>query len=265
MKETLIRHGGWSFGLLALILAMSGGAEAGRDAIADAFAQPKRSKVVRTNKRGKIPQRVIPRVKSARQAMRARRARNAMRLGGRPARNYRDRCSTETIDMGTWCLGSQLVEIPGEQTGRNDYFFAVKHCGELGGWLPSAGQLLSAADRARLAGNIDDNRLTAAIDEDGTDGLRDRREMSSTLITTTSGGSAAGSQGVTPGSKGNPRAGEPDPVPAPADPAPDTLHYVTVYDNRNRGGFAGGKEVQQPESFRCAFAKVQARRAEEID
>jgi hypothetical protein len=87
--------------------------------------------------------------------------------------------------------------------------------------------------------------------------LKDRREMSSTLITTTSGGSAAGSQGVTPGSKGNTRAGEPDPVPVPADPAPDTLQYVTVYDNRNRGGFAGGKEVQQPENFRCAFAKAQ--------
>jgi hypothetical protein len=262
MKETLIRHGGWSFGLLALILAMSGGAEAGRDAIADAFAAPKKGKVVRTNKRGKIPQRVIPRVRSARRAMRAR---NATRLGGRPARTYRDRCSAETIDMGTWCLMSQLVEVPGEQSGRNDYFFAVKSCAELGGWLPTAGQLLSAADRARLAGKIDDDRLTAAIDEDGSDGLKDRREMSSTLITTTSGGSAAGSQGVTPGSKGNPRAGEPDPVPAPADPAPDTLHYVTVYDNRNRGGFAGGKEVLQPESFRCAFAKVQAREAEEID
>ena len=88
--------------------------------------------------------------------------------------------------------------------------------------------------------------------------------MSSTLITTTSGGTAAGSQGVTPGSKGNPRAGEPDPVPVPADPAPDTLQYVTVYDNRNRGGFAGGKEVQQPENFRCAFAKTQGGAGEEI-
>jgi hypothetical protein len=37
---------------------------------------------------------------------------------------------------------------------------------------------------------------------------------------------------------------------------PDTLQYVTVYDNHEQGGFAGSKPVGQSESFRCAFAKI---------
>lgn len=50
---------------------------------------------------------------------------------------------------------------------------------------------------------------------------------------------------------------EPDPVPQPANPSPETLQYVTVYDNRDRGGFAGSKPVGQPEAFRCGFSKAQ--------
>ena len=86
---------------------------------------------------------------------------------------------------------------------------------------------------------------------------KDRREMSATLTTTAAGSRAAGSQGVTEGSRGDPRAGETDPVPQPANPSPETLQYVTVYDNRNQGGFAGSKPVGQAENFRCAFNKAQ--------
>ncbi len=32
---------------------------------------------------------------------------------------------------------------------------------------------------------------------------------------------------------------------------------MTVYDNSERGGFAGSKPVGQPENFRCAFNKAQ--------
>ena len=79
--------------------------------------------------------------------------------------------------------------------------------------------------------------------------------MSGDLTTTTAGGRAAGSEGVSVGSKGNGNLGEPDPVPMAADPIPDTLDYITVYDNYNHGGFAGGESVGTPERFRCAFAK----------
>ena len=68
--------------------------------------------------------------------------------------------------------------------------------------------------------------------------------------------SAAGSQGVTEGSKGDPHQGEPDPTPFPANPMPGTLQYVTVYDNHDKGGFAGAAAVSQPEAFRCAFEKI---------
>ena len=81
--------------------------------------------------------------------------------------------------------------------------------------------------------------------------------MSSTLITTAAGSRAAGSQGVSDGSRGDPRQGEPDPVPQPANPSPDTLQYVTVYDNGDKGGFAGSKPVAETENFRCAFDKQQ--------
>ena len=81
--------------------------------------------------------------------------------------------------------------------------------------------------------------------------------MSATLVTTQAGSSAAGSQGVSEGSRGDPKAGEPDPVPLPANPSPESLQYVTVYDNDDNGGFAGSQPVSAPEKFRCAFIKPQ--------
>ena len=65
------------------------------------------------------------------------------------------------------------------------------------------------------------------------------------------------------GSKGDPKAGEPDPVPLPANPSPQSLQYVTVYDNHDKGGFAGSKPVGQPENFRCGFNKQQGEAAAE--
>ena len=148
------------------------------------------------------------------------------------------------------------------EIGRNDYFFATQKCAALGGYLPTAAQLIGAAKRVKLAGRVDDNEVTASTDIDPTDGLKDRREMSATLTTTASGGRAAGSMGVSEVSRGDPKAGEPDPIPLPADPAPETLQYITVYDNGNLGGFAGGKPVGQPENFRCAFNFAQGRAGE---
>jgi hypothetical protein len=80
--------------------------------------------------------------------------------------------------------------------------------------------------------------------------------MSATLVTTAAGSDAAGSEGVSDGSTGNPRTNEPNPTPMPADPQPQTLQYVTVYDNFNHGGFAGSEPVSKPENFRCAFDKI---------
>jgi hypothetical protein len=130
--------------------------------------------------------------------------------------------------------------------------------------LPTAAQLIGAAPYVKLAGRLDDNEVTASLDLDPTDGLKDRREMSADLTTTASGGRAAGSQGISDLARGDPRAGEPDPTPEPANPSPETLQYVTVYDNRDKGGFAGSKPVGQPELFRCAFDKKQGEATEEV-
>lgn len=164
------------------------------------------------------------------------------------------------MDLGTWCLTTNTYSLDRGEIGKNDYFFAEGKCGERGGYLPTAGQLISAADEVRLRSTIDDKRLTANIDEDPSDGLKDTREMSATLVTTAAGSSASGSIGVSPGSKGDPRQGEPDPFPQPRDPAPSTLQYVTVFDNGNRGGFAGSKPVGEPEAFAARSRRRRARR-----
>lgn len=218
--------------------------------------KPAPGAVLRLGKNRRFPARALPRLP---------RAKRADRLGRRPARAYLDRCPTDTVDLGTWCLTTNTYSLDCGEIGKNDYFFAEGKCGERGGYLPTAGQLISAADEVRLRSTIDDKRLTANIDEDPSDGLKDTREMSATLVTTAAGSSASGSIGVSPGSKGDPRQGEPDPFPQPRDPAPSTLQYVTVFDNGNRGGFAGSKPVGKPEAFRCAFTKAQGEAAQSIE
>lgn len=165
---------------------------------------------------------------------------------------------SNSIDFGTWCLESTPHSVPVKDTGKNDYFYATRVCAQEGGWLPTAAQLIGAARKAPLQSTIDDDPGTSGAEEfpEAIRGIKDKREMSSDLFTTTAGSEAAGSEGVTAGSKGNGAQGEPDPIPMPADPVPDTLNYVTVYDNHNRGGFAGGVPVGKPESFRCAYAKT---------
>jgi hypothetical protein len=170
-----------------------------------------------------------------------------------------DHCSPETVKIGTVCLMTNPYPLEKDEIGKSDFFFATRKCASLGGYLPTAAQLIGAASRVKLAGRVDDNEVTASTDIDPTDGLKDRREMSASLTTIASGGRAAGSQGVSDVARGDPKTGEPDPAPLPADPSPETLHYVTVYDNGNLGGFAGGKPVGQPENFRCAFNLAQGK------
>lgn len=205
-------------------------------------------KLVRLNKKGKIPASLLPPVV----------AKNAKKLGGASRGKLTVNCPIpNAIDLGTWCLESAPYPVPPKDTGKNNYLYATQACVKAGGWLPSAAQLIGAAKRAKLQSTIDDSIFTSGAEEfpDPKNGIKDKREMTGDLTTVASGSRAAGSEGVTVGSKGNGNLGEPDPVPMPADPLPETLNYVTVYDNHNLGGFAGGKPVGQPEIFRCAYAK----------
>ena len=80
--------------------------------------------------------------------------------------------------------------------------------------------------------------------------------MSSTLVTTEAGSAAAGFEGVSEGATGDPRQGQANPIPLPANPLPESLQYVTVYDNCQKGGFAGSEPVIDAENFRCAYNKT---------
>ena len=164
-------------------------------------------------------------------------------------------CPPATVEIGSWCIDSAPYPLTNADAGKNNFAWASKACEAEGGWLPSASELIGAANRIKLESTIKDSSLTATVDLDPTRGLKDEREMSSTLVTTEAGSAAAGSEGVSEGATGNPRQGQPDPVPLPANPYPESLQYVTVYDNSNNGGFAGSEPVREPQNFRCAFDK----------
>lgn len=255
MITTLRRHASLAalaIASLALVVSTTGLADAAKKrtkakVTMKVSTKPRAGYAIALNRRRQLPASVVPKVRAARAAD---------TFGGQTPEQATPSCAPTTVDLGSWCLQANPFPVPPEDNGKNDFFYATQSCVEAGGYLPTAAQLVGAADRVKLASVIDDNQLTASIDVDPTDGLKDRREMSSTLATTQAGSSAAGSIGVSDGSRGDPKTGEPNPVPQPAVPRPESLQYVTVYDNRDRGGFGGSKPVSSAENFRCAFNKT---------
>jgi hypothetical protein len=236
--------------LIALVFSTTGLADAARHALASAVAghpvssKPRAGGLLLLGRNRKFPAAAIPTVK------------NAARVGGKTATELAGTCPPATVDLGSWCLDTAPYPVSNADAGRNNYLFASKACVAEGGWLPTAAQLLGAANRVKLESTIHDSQLTATIPLDPSRGLKDQREMSSTLTTTEAGSAAAGSEGVSEGSTGNPRQGQANPLPLAANPLPESLQYVTVYDNGDKGGFAGSEPVSTPENFRCAFSKT---------
>jgi hypothetical protein len=236
--------------LIALVLSSTGLADAARRAVIAAFAghpvstKPYPGGILVLGKNRKFPASVIPTV------------RNSTRIDGKTAEQLEGTCPPATVDLGTWCLDSAPYPLTNADAGKNNFIWASKACEAEGGWLPSASQLVGAAERVKLESVIHDSQLTATIDLDPSRGLKDEREMSSTLVTTEAGSAAAGSEGVSEGATGDPRQGQSNPIVLPANPLPESLQYVTVYDNFNNGGFAGSEPVANPENFRCAFNKT---------
>jgi hypothetical protein len=239
--------------LVALVFSTTGLADAARHAVAAAIAghpittRPHAGALLVLGRNGKFPASAIPTVASAR---------NASRIGGKTAEQLRPTCPPNAVDLGTWCLESAPFPLTNAELGKNNFIWAAKKCEEEGGWLPSAAQLLGGAARVKLESTIHDSPLSATINLDPSRGLKDEREMSSTLVTTEAGSAAAGFEGVSEGATGNPRQGQPNPIPLPANPLPESLQYVTVYDNGDKGGFAGSEPVANPENFRCAYDKT---------
>jgi hypothetical protein len=243
--------------LLALVFSTTGLADAARKALTAAInghpltTKPHPGAILLLGKNGKFPANAIPTVK------------NATKIAGKTPAELAGTCAPHTVDVGTWCLDTSPYPVTSAEAGENNYIWAAKACEAEGGWLPSAAELLGAANRVLLESTIHDSPNTATISLEPSLGLLDKREMSSTLVTTEAGSAAAGSEGVSEGATGNPREGQPNPVPQPANPTPQTLQYVTVYSNGTKGGFAGSEPVSQPENFRCAFAKSPQRPSEE--
>lgn len=233
--------------LVALVFSTTGLADAARRAVISAVdghpisATPHAGGVLLLGANKKFPAAAIPTV------------RNASRVDGETAEELAGTCPPATVDLGTWCLDSAPYPLTNAQAGKNNFIFASKACEAEGGWLPSASELLGAAERVKLESTIHDSPLTSTINLDPTRGLKDEREMSSSLVTTEAGSAAAGFEGVSEGATGNPRQGQANPIPLPANPLPESLQYVTVYSNGTRGGFAGSEPVANPENFRCAF------------
>jgi hypothetical protein len=236
--------------MLALILSSSGLAGAARRAVINAIdghrisSKPYPNGLLVLGRNRKFPAAAIPTVM------------NSNEVGGMNV-DALSSCPPTSVNLGTWCLETSPYPLTNKQIGQNNYFFASQTCVQRGGFLPTAAQLIGAADRVRLESTIHDNPVTATVQQDPSVGLKDQREMSATLVTTAAGSDAAGSEGVSEGSTGNPRTGEPNPPgPLPAVPQPATLQYVTVYSNGTKGGFAGSEPVSQPEHFRCGYFKV---------
>lgn len=230
--------------VVALVFSMSGLAASKEKSVPGTS-----SKIVRLNKKGKIPVKVIPVV-----AM----AKNSEKLSGASKGKLTVACPvSNAVSLGSWCLESSTFKVPQSEVGKNDYFYATQKCVKEGGWLPTAAQLIGAAPEVALKSRADDSPATSGASEfpEAKNGIKDEREMSSDLFTTAPGSRAAGSEGVSEAARGVGNLGEPNPVPVPAEPAPETLDYVTVYDNFNLGGFAGGEPVSASENFRCAYAE----------
>jgi hypothetical protein len=246
--------------MISLLLSASGLADAARRALLSATAAKSRTRTVRVaghplstkplpggllllGANRKFSAAAIPTVA------------NADELNGHRLSQLVPSCPPRTVEIGSWCIEASIYPVPASEVGRNNYFFASQACESAGGWLPTAAQLIGAAPRVRLESTLHDSPTTAIVDEDPTNGLKDQREMSATLVTTAAGSEAAGSEGVSQGATGDPRTAEPNPVPKPAVPEPETLQFVTVYSNGAKGGFAGSEPVANAENFRCAYNK----------
>ncbi len=163
---------------IALVFSTTGLADAARHAIASAVAghplttKPRPGGILVLGHNGKFPAAAIPKVHEA------------ARVGGKTVGQLEGSCPPDTVDLGTYCMESAPYALKKEDLGKNNFIFASKTCANAGGWLPSAAQLLGAAERVKLESTIHDSQLTATIDLDPTRGLKDEREMSSSLITT---------------------------------------------------------------------------------
>ena len=151
-------------------------------------------------KNKKFPASAIPTVK------------NAQEIDGKTLADIEPSCPPATVNLGTWCLDTSPYPLTNAEAGAEQLLLGrVRRASSRAATCRRAAQLIGAANRVKLESTIHDNPDTATIEQDPSVGLKDQREMCSTLVTTAAGSDAAGSEGVSVGSTGDPRTGEPDP------------------------------------------------------
>ena len=215
--------------LIALVFSTTGLADAARHAVVSAVAghpvstKPHAGGILLLGKNRKFPAAAIPTVK------------NASRVGGKTAEQLAGTCPPATVDLGTWCLDTAPYPLTNADAGKNNYIFASKACEAEGGWLPT--RRAAARRRRPREARVDDPRLAADRDRSPSTraaGCKDEREMSSTLVTTEAGSAAAGFEGVSEGATGNPRQGQANPMPLPANPLPGIAAVRDRLQQRHR-------------------------------
>src|SRR6202020_1260316 len=160
--------------LLALFLSTSGLASAARHSIVAAIdghkisTKPHAGGLLVLGRNGKFPAAAIPTVKQAEKL-------DYMNVEALSA------CGPPAVNLGTWCLETSPFPVTNQEIGQNNYFWASQKCVEKGGYLPTAAQLIGAANRVKLESTIHDNPDTATVEQDPSVGLKDQREMSATL------------------------------------------------------------------------------------
>src|SRR6202030_2594223 len=155
-KDRLVAWAALGVAVVSVAFSMTGVSDAVRKHVfPGASTKPRPYGILRLDKHKKFPARVIPKVGAAKRAD---------RLGGKRLKDLTTDCAPNTIDFGTWCLMNAPYGLSNDEVGKNDYFFATQKCVDLGGYLPTAGQLIGAAPRVKLSSTITDSQLSASID-----------------------------------------------------------------------------------------------------
>jgi hypothetical protein len=139
-----------------------------------ATTKPQSRRVLRLDATKRFPVAAIPTVDKAKVAL---------RVGTLRKQDVKVGCRAGTVDLGTWCMDAT-------PRGVATLAEASQACVRAGGRLPSAAQLIGAAPKLRLGSRADDRPERAQLDP-----RRDLREMSSTVVTSSTGSAAAGGFG----------------------------------------------------------------------
>src|SRR4029077_5425242 len=151
--------------ILALVASTTGLADAARRAVVAVIdghrvsQKPYPNGLLVLGRNKKFPASAIPTVK------------NAQEVSGKKLAALEPSCPGTTVNIGTWCLMTSPYPLTNAQAGQNNYFWASQACARLGGYLPTAAQLIGAANRVKLESTIHDSQLTATIQLDPSVGL----------------------------------------------------------------------------------------------